>query len=157
MGKALQKLHHLFTWRSFRNKLFQCGSPVGSQVLLENVFLCGVLFMGLGFRPGACSSQEFKQGFTTSFRAYPPGSRWRAPWALGVDICFSMDHHGPQQDNEAVNHHCFYHSCRGIPALALEHLLPLLRWPCCIQDGFSHIFLLLSPVCCTCARLFASL
>ena len=33
--------------QSFRNGLFQCGSPTGSQVLPENLHLHGLLFMGL--------------------------------------------------------------------------------------------------------------
>lgn len=34
---------------------------MGSQVLLEHVFPCGLLCMGLQFRPGACSSLGFSR------------------------------------------------------------------------------------------------
>lgn len=93
----------IFTWKSLRNSLLQCGSPVGSQLLLEDVFPCGLLCMGLRFRPGACSSlgfsrvHNFLQGLPTCFGVGSPlscrgryvlhcGSPWTAagqcawPW-----------------------------------------------------------------------------
>lgn len=69
----------LFTWKSFRNRLLLCGSPVGSR---NNVFPCELLFIGLQFSPGACSSlgfsrvHNFLQGLSTCFEVESSMGYW---------------------------------------------------------------------------------
>ena len=71
--------------QSFKHRLFQCGSPVGSQVLPANLLQRGLL------SPQICRScQEpaparASHGVTASF-GHPPAPAWGPPWAAGGDL-----------------------------------------------------------------------
>jgi len=94
--------------QSFRNKLLQCGSPMGSQALPENL-----LWHGL-FSPwvlaGPCSSMGSQRGHSFHW-VHPPAPAWAPFHGLWVDICSSMELHGLQEDS--LPHHGLHHRLQG--------------------------------------------
>lgn len=68
------------------------------------------------------------QGFTASFRAYPPALRWGPPWAAGLDTCFTVELHGLQQDKvlHQSSPQAAGESCSGTGALPTPSSLTLL-------------------------------
>ncbi|KAK4810770.1 hypothetical protein QYF61_007744, partial [Mycteria americana] len=95
--------------QSFRNRLLQCGSPTGSQVLPANLLQHGLLCMRLQVLPGAYASTGF-QGITASFKR--THLLWRGDLhRLQVDICSTVDLHGLQGDS--LPHHGLHHGLQG--------------------------------------------
>jgi len=96
--------------QSFRNRLLQCRSPMGSQVLPANLLQRGLLSPR-----GHRSCQEPApgrafHGVTDSFR--PIHLLWSVVLhGLQVDICSTMDLHGLQGYN--LPHHGLHHGLQG--------------------------------------------
>jgi len=97
-------ISHFHEVQSFRNR--QCGSPVGSQVLPEELFQRGLLSMGPQVLPGTCSGvwspwgHSLLEGTTTcSGIVSSTGCR--------VDICPTVDLYGLPGDN--LFHHGLHH------------------------------------------------
>lgn len=109
-GTVLHELHQCGSFprkQSFRNTLFQHGSPTRSQVLPENLYLHGPQLL-----PEACSCMGSSQA-AASFRAYLPNSAWCPPWtAVWISIYSTVDLHGPQGTTCITM--VFTMSCRGI-------------------------------------------
>lgn len=61
--------------QSFRNRLFQCGSPTGSQILPEYIFLCTFISIGHSFCQEPAPARALHR-VPASFRACPPDSVW---------------------------------------------------------------------------------
>jgi len=78
--------------QSFRNRLLQCGSPTGSQVLPANLL-----------QPGLSTESQPPSGIHLLWRAILHG--------LQVDICSTMDLHGLQWDS--LPHYGLLHGLEG--------------------------------------------
>jgi len=107
--------------QSFSRRLLQCGSPMVSQVLPENMLLQGLLSMGHSSShepPPACALHRV----TDSFRVHSPPP---AGSSIGcsMDICSIVDLHGLQGDN--LHHHRLLQGCRGISASVPGAPIPL--------------------------------
>uniref|UniRef100_A0A8C0B7T3 Sphingomyelin phosphodiesterase acid like 3B n=1 Tax=Buteo japonicus TaxID=224669 RepID=A0A8C0B7T3_9AVES len=70
--------------QSFRSTLFQCGSPVGSQVLPENL-LRGLLSPRIWRSCQEPAPTRASHRVTASFK-HPPALAWGLPWAAGGDL-----------------------------------------------------------------------
>jgi len=108
--------------QSLRNRLLQCGCPMGSQALPANLLKCGLLSPQV-HRPyqepvPAWASQRV----TSSFR-HQPKPVWSLPWAAGGHLL----HRGPPWAAEALPASSWSSSwAAGEKSLlrCLEHLLP---------------------------------
>ena len=96
--------------QSFRNRLLQCGSPTGSQVLPANLLQCGLLSLHRATGPARSLLQHW----------LPMGSQpplgihllWRGVLhRLQVDICSTVNLHGLQGDS--LPHHGLPHGLQG--------------------------------------------
>jgi len=96
--------------QSFRNRLLQRGSPVGSQVLPANLLQRGLLspWVRRSWQEPA-PSWAFHR-VTSSFR-HPPAPAWGPFYGLQVDICSTVDLHGLQGNN--LPHHGLQHELQG--------------------------------------------
>jgi len=95
--------------QSFRNRLLQCGSPMGSQVLpaspLQGALLCPRVYRSY---QGPAPSQTF-HGFTASF-GHPPVSAWGPPRASDGYLL----HCGPPwAAGDSLSHHGLLHRLQG--------------------------------------------
>lgn len=105
---------------SFRNRLFQCGFSLGSQVLYEKVLCCDISMGSLSpLGTHICSSVWSSMG--CRWVSAPPwtsmGGRWSACLIMGCSM-----------------------SCRGVSVLTLVASLPtLLPWSWGQQNHFSQI------------------
>lgn len=116
--------------QSFRNRLLQCVSLMGSQVLPK---LCSSLGFSLHGPTGPATSL-LHFGFPKG--SQPPLSRVLGPpWAPGG----SLLHHGPLW--AAGAHPTSPQTAGRSRFLSLEHLLlPLLLWPWCLQFFFTYSY-----------------
>jgi len=131
--------------QSFKNRLLQCVSPTGSQVLSASLLQRGLLSPWVHRSCQEPAPERALQGVTDSF-GLPPASVWGPPWVAGRYLL----HCGPPWAAE------------GQPALPwsspqaageallrpLEHLLPLLLSVTLISAEFflAHILAPLSPL-----------
>ena len=130
--------------QSFRNRLLQCGSPTGSQVLPANPLHCGLLFPWLQRSCQEPAAVWALHGVAPSFR-HPPALAWGFPRTAGGYLlhCGPPWAAGGQPDSPWSSL-----QAAGERLLQLlEHLLPrlLLHWPSCLQSHFLSHILLLSP------------
>ncbi|KAK4818526.1 hypothetical protein QYF61_014362 [Mycteria americana] len=80
--------------QSFRNRLLQRGSPVGSQVLPANLLQCGLLSPRVHRSCQEPAPAWASHGVTVSFGC-TPAPAWGPPWPA-VDICSTVGLHGLQ-------------------------------------------------------------
>jgi len=93
---------------SFRNGLLQNGAPLVSQVLAENLLLCGLLSMV----HSSCQETILAwtlHGVTASYRAHPPLPSWST--VCWVDISSVVVLHGLQ--GHSLPHHGLLHRLQG--------------------------------------------
>ena len=97
--------------QSFRNRLLQHGSPLGSQALPANLLWHGLL------SPWVCRSwkepapaRDSPRGHSL-LQASPPALAWGPFHGLKVDICSAVDLHGLQGENPP--HHGLHHKRQG--------------------------------------------
>lgn len=109
---------------SFRNRLFQRGSSLGSQVLYENLLWCEIS-MGSPCPSGTHICSSVWQSMGCRWVSAPPWTSMGGKWTACLIMGCSM-------------------SCREISALTLVASLPKLPWPWCWQNYFSQILSLLS-------------
>ena len=120
--------------QSLRNRLFQRGSPTGSQALPANLLRRGLL------SPWVCRSWQepdpawAPHGFTASFRL-PHALVWGPFHGLQVDLCSTVDLHGLQGDSLA--HHGLYHRRLSAPIV----LAPPPPAPSSLTLGSAELFL----------------
>jgi len=127
--------------QSFRNRLLQCGSLRGSQVLPANLLQLGLL------SPQAYRSSQKPapltalHGVTTSF-GHPPALVWGPPW-LQLQICSTVDLHGLRWDS--LPHHGLLQKLQGnFCSSGWSTFFPS-SFTDLVQSRLSHVFLVLSP------------
>jgi len=96
--------------QSFRNRLLQRGSPMGSQALPANLLWCGLLSPWVHRSWQEPTPVWAPHGVTASFR-HPPALVWAPFHGLQVDIGSTVDFHGLQGDN--LPHHGPHHELQG--------------------------------------------
>jgi len=96
--------------QSFRNRLLQRGSPMGSQALPANLLWCGLLSPRVRRSWQEPAPTWAPHRVTASFR-HPPSPAWGLFHRLQVDICSTMDLHGLQ--GTACLTMVFSTSCKG--------------------------------------------
>jgi len=104
--------------QSFRNRLLQCGSPMGSQVLPANLLWRGLLCPRVH---GTCqepASVWAPHRVVASF-GHPPALVWGPFHGLQVDISSTVDLHRLQQDS--LPHHGLHHGLQGTLCSGVSH------------------------------------
>jgi len=131
--------------QSFRNRLLQCGSLRGSQVLPANLLQCG-LFSPCVHRPCWEPAQvQNSHGVTASFGCIHLLCRGVFP-GLQVKICSITDLHGLQ--GHSLPHHGLQHGlqgnlCSGAWSTSSPSFIDLAV--CRVVSLISSVFSLLSP------------
>jgi len=96
--------------QSFRNRLLQRGSPMGSQALPANLLWRGLLSLWVHRSCQEPAPAQAPHRVTASFR-HPPALVWDPIHRLEVDICSTVDLHGPQ--GHSLLHHGLHHGLQG--------------------------------------------
>jgi len=124
--------------QSFRNRLLQCGLPMGSQVLPANLLQHGLLFPW-GYMSCQKPAPARACHWVTASFGHPPALVWGPPQASGGFLL----NHGPPWAAGGQPASPWSLS-RAAGESLLWRLEPLLQRPWCLQSCFSHIFSLLS-------------
>jgi len=96
--------------QSFRNRLLQHGSPMGSQALPANLLRRGLLSPWVRRSWQEPAPAWASHGVTALFR-HPPAPAWGPFHGLQVEICSTVDLHGLQWDS--LPHHGLHQELRG--------------------------------------------
>jgi len=137
--------------QSFRNRLLQGASPMGSQVLPEHLLQHGLLSPR---RHRFCQEPAplwAIHGVTASF-GHPPAPVWSPPWAAGGDLL----HCGPPWAAEDSLPHCgLLHELQGnLCSSTWSTFSPSFFTDLRAASHFFHIFSLLSPGAVAAAQIF---
>jgi len=97
--------------QSFRNRLPQRGSPMGSQALPANLLRYGLLSPQVhrSWQEPAPAWGSLRGH--SLFRAHPPALVWGPFHRLQMEICSTVDLHGLQEDS--LPHHGLHHELQG--------------------------------------------
>jgi len=96
--------------QSFRNRLLQHDSPMGSQALQANLLWHGFFSPRVHRSWQDLASAQAPHGVTASFR-HPFAPAWGPFHGLQVEICSTMDLHVLQGDK--LPHHGLHHRLQG--------------------------------------------